>query len=178
MRKQKEKAPAQGSLFCRSGEESLPCCAILESMTDGVLTVDLDLRTDIPLLVKNFLDRLNAHKGKQVSGVSAEVLARLLKHSYPGNIRELENIVEHAYVLCRGTLIEERHLPHDFIEKTNRDSIRPADPAFPLDISEGNLIRETLKAQGGNRLKTARQLGLSRSTLWRKIKKHGLPKGS
>ena len=135
-------------------------------------------RTDIPLLVENCLGRLNAQKGKQVSGVSADVLTRLMNHSYPGNIRELENILEHAHVLCRGNLIEEMHLPHDFIEKTNRDFDRPAASDSPLNISEKNLIRETLKAQGGNRLKAARQLGLSRSTLWRKIKKHGLPRGS
>jgi PAS domain S-box-containing protein len=131
-------------------------------------------RTDIPLLVENCLARFNAHKGKQISGVSAGVLTRLMNHPFPGNIRELENILEHAYVLCRGTLIEERHLPNDFLAKTSRDSGRPTDQTFPLDVSERNLIRETLKAQGGNRIKTARQLGLSRSTLWRKIRKHGL----
>ncbi|MCK7512299.1 MAG: sigma 54-interacting transcriptional regulator [Desulfobacterales bacterium] len=131
-------------------------------------------RTDIPLLVENCLGRLNAHKGKQVSGISAEVLARLMNHSYPGNIRELENILEHAYVLCRGNLIEERHLPLDFMTKTNRDSGQPADPDSPLNVSERNLIRETLKTLGGNRVETARKLRLSRTTLWRKIKKHDL----
>jgi PAS domain S-box-containing protein len=144
----------------------------------NIIKIDLpplcERREDIPLLVESCLNRFSAQKGKQISGISADVLARLMNYPFPGNIRELENILEHAYVLCRGTLIEEKHLPYDFLEKTNRNSGLPADPAFPLDVSERNLIRETLKAQGGNRVNTARQLGLSRSTLWRKIKKHDL----
>ncbi|PIV05883.1 MAG: Fis family transcriptional regulator [Syntrophobacterales bacterium CG03_land_8_20_14_0_80_58_14] len=144
----------------------------------NIIKIDLpplcERREDIPLLVENCLSRFSAHKGKQLSGVSADVLARLMNYPFPGNIRELENILEHAYVLCRGTLIEEKHLPYDFLEKTNRDSGLPAVPDSPLAASERNLIRETLKEQGGNRVNTARQLGVSRTTLWRKIQKHGI----
>jgi len=71
-------------------------------------------------------------------------------------------------------LIGEKHIPYDFLEKTNRDSGLPAVPDSPLAASERNLIRETLKAEGGNRVNTARQLGVSRTTLWRKIQKHGI----
>jgi len=144
----------------------------------NIIKIDLpplcERRSDIPLLVENCINRFNAHKGKQISGVSADILARLMNYPFPGNIRELENILEHAYVLCRGTLIEEKHLPYDFLEKTNRDSGLPAVPDSPLASSERNLIRETLKAQGDSRVNTARQLGVSRSTLWRKIKKHDI----
>jgi len=146
----------------------------------NIIKIDLpplcERGTDIPLLVEHCLGRLNTHKGKQISGVSADVLARLMNYSFPGNIRELENILEHAYVLCRGSMVEEKHLPYDFLEKTNRDSGLPAVSDSPLAASERNLIRETLKTEGGNRMKTARQLGVSRSTLWRKIKKHDLPR--
>ena len=147
----------------------------------NIIKIDLlslcERREDIPLLVENCLSRFNAHKGKQLSGVSADVLARLMNYPFPGNIREPENILEHAYVLYRGTLIEEKHLPYDFLEKTNRDSGLPAVSDSPLAASERNLIRETLKAEGGNRVNTARQLGVSRTTLWRKIRKHGIRRG-
>jgi transcriptional regulator with PAS, ATPase and Fis domain len=144
----------------------------------NIIKIDLpplcERREDIPLLVENCLNRFNAQKGKQISGVSADVLARLMNYPFPGNIRELENILEHAYVLCRGSLIEEKHLPYDFLEKTNRDSGLPAGSDSPLADSERNLIREILKAKGGSRVNTARQLGVSRTTLWRKIKKHDI----
>lgn len=131
-------------------------------------------REDIPLLVENCLGRLNAQKGKAMTALSDGVLARLMNHAFPGNIRELENILEHAYVLCRGTLIEEKHLPHDFIAKTDRDAGGLPASDSPLDAAEGDLIRSTLAAQGGNRVETARRLGVSRSTLWRKLRKHGV----
>lgn len=143
----------------------------------NIVKIDLpplcERKKDIPLLVENCLNRLNAQKGKPISGVSDDVVARLMNHSFPGNIRELENILEHAYILCRGTLIEEKHLPRDFLEKTNRVPALPANTT-PLTVSERNLMRETLKEQEGNRIKMARRLGISRSTLWRKIRKHGI----
>jgi PAS domain S-box-containing protein len=131
-------------------------------------------REDIPLLVEHCLGRLTAQKGKAVSGVSDGVLARLMNHAFPGNIRELENILEHAYILCRGSVLEERHLPHDFIDRTDRAAILPKISESPLDAAEGDFLRQTLAAQGGNRIDTAHRLGISRSTLWRKLRKHGL----
>jgi transcriptional regulator with PAS, ATPase and Fis domain len=68
-------------------------------------------REDIPLLVDHFIARLNRLKGKDIAGISDEVLARLMEYDFPGNIRELENILEHAFVLCRGGLMETPHLP-------------------------------------------------------------------
>ena len=70
-----------------------------------------DRREDIPLLIEHFIAKFNRLQGKDVVGVSDEVLARLMEHDYPGNVRELENIIEHAFVLCRGALIELAHLP-------------------------------------------------------------------
>ena len=70
-----------------------------------------DRREDIPLLVEHFIAKFNRLQGKDVVSVSDEVLARLMEHDYPGNVRELENIIEHAFVLCRGALIELAHLP-------------------------------------------------------------------
>ncbi|HBH86613.1 MAG TPA: Fis family transcriptional regulator [Syntrophaceae bacterium] len=127
-------------------------------------------KEDIPLLTENFIARLKALKGKHIAGVSTEVMARLMNYSFPGNIRELENILEHACVLCRGVLIEEKHLPYDFLEKTNHDFTNSSTPT-PLVSSELKLIQEALREQGGHRMKTARQLGISRTTLWRKSRK-------
>jgi len=97
-----------------------------------------------------------------------------MNYPFPGNIRELENILEHASVLCHGALIEEKHLPHDFLAKTNRDDRILAEPPPTLASSEKEFIWKILKEQGGSRVNTARKLGISRTTLWRKIKKHDL----
>lgn len=70
-----------------------------------------DRREDIPLLVDHFLRRFNRLSGKEITGISPEVLSILMAYDFPGNVRELENIVEHATVLCRGALIEGQHLP-------------------------------------------------------------------
>ncbi len=130
-------------------------------------------KEDIPLLAESIMARLNAVKGRQIAGVSEGVMSRLMNHTYPGNIRELENILEHAYVLCREPLINEKHLPHDFLEKTGRDAAVPT-TLHPLASSEGQVLLKVLKAHGGSRLKTARHLGISRTSLWRKIRKYGI----
>ena len=68
-------------------------------------------REDIPLLVNHLIHKFNHLQGKDIAGVADEVMARLMNYEYPGNIRELENIIEQAFVLCRGGLIELHHLP-------------------------------------------------------------------
>ncbi|MBE9541603.1 MAG: sigma 54-interacting transcriptional regulator, partial [Proteobacteria bacterium] len=72
-------------------------------------------REDIPLLVDHFLERFNRLSGKEIAGVSQEVLSILMAYDFPGNVRELENIIEHATVLCQGGLIESQHLP-DYLQ--------------------------------------------------------------
>jgi len=68
-------------------------------------------REDIPLLVDHLVAKFNRMQGKDIAGVSIEVMARLMEHDFPGNVRELENIIEQAFVLCRGRIIEMHHLP-------------------------------------------------------------------
>jgi len=128
---------------------------------------------DIPLLVEHFITRLNALKEKNISGVSDEVMHLLMNYRFPGNIRELENLLEHAYVLCRGNLIETRHLPLEFVNKNSRFNNVHND-LKPLESSEALVIQEALKKFGGNRILAARELGIGRSTLWRKMKRYGL----
>lgn len=143
----------------------------------NVIKIDLpplcERTEDIPLLVEHFIARLNALKEKDISGVSDEVMHLLMNYRFPGNVRELENILEHAYVLCRGNLIETRHLPLEFVNKNSRFNNVHND-LKPLESSETLVIQEALKKCGGNKILAARELGIGRSTLWRKMKRYGL----
>ena len=132
-----------------------------------------DRREEIQLLVEHFVSRFNRLQQKNVSGVSEEVMAILLEHEFPGNIRELQNIVEHAFVLCRDGLIELRHLP-----ATLRARLRPQctshSGALSLKSLEKLHITEAIRRHGGNRKAAARALGIHVSTMFRKIKSLGI----
>ena len=125
-------------------------------------------REDIPLLVDHLITKFNSLQGKDIAGVSDEVMAALMEHDYPGNVRELENIIEQAFVLSRGGLIELNHLPPELrpVETDNRGASKP----MSLDSMEKFLIAEALRRYKGNRKKTAADLGINLSTLYRKIK--------
>ncbi len=124
-------------------------------------------REDIPLLVNHLTAKFNHLQGKDIAGVSDEVMARLMEHDYPGNVRELENILEQAFVLCRGGLIELNHLPPELRPTTTAG--RDEQP-MSLQAMEKFLISETLQRRKGNRIHAARDLGINVSTLYRKIK--------
>lgn len=125
-------------------------------------------REDIPLLVDHLIAKFNHLQGKDIAGVSDEVMARLMDHDYPGNVRELENIIEQAFVLCRGGVIELNHLPPELRPATTagRDESQP----MSLQAMERYLISETLGRRKGNRKAAARDLGINVSTLYRKMK--------
>jgi len=132
-----------------------------------------DRREDIPLLLSHFIARFNRLQGKAIVGVSDEVMGILMEHDFPGNVRELENIVEHAFVLCRGGLIEMRHLPPEFRrELTGQPGL--AGPAATLREFEAMHIRDAVRRHGGNRTAAARELGINPSTLFRKVKALGI----
>jgi PAS domain S-box-containing protein len=137
-----------------------------------------DRREDIPLLIEHFIAKFNRLQGKDVVGVSDEVLGRLMEYDYPGNVRELENIIEHAFVLCRGGLVELHHLPPNVRGKSTAETI-PSIAAMTLEAMERLLISDALRRNGGNRTAAARQLGIDPSTLFRKVKALGieLPEG-
>ena len=125
-------------------------------------------REDIPLLIDHIVSKFNQLQGKDIEGVSEEVIARLMEYDYPGNVRELENILEQAFVLCRDRIIELHHLPAE---------LRPVVPGnysgpgpMSLESMEKLLIREALRRHKSNRTKAARQLGINPSTLYRKMK--------
>lgn len=129
-------------------------------------------REDIPLLVDHMVARFNRLQGKDIAGVSEQVLACLMNHDYPGNVRELENIIEQAFVLCRGGIIELNHLPPEL-----RPAVGPsAERTQPMTLGdmEKLFINEALQRRNGNRTLAARDLGIDVSTLYRKIKTLGI----
>jgi transcriptional regulator with PAS, ATPase and Fis domain len=134
-------------------------------------------REDIPLLIDHFLEQFNVRMGKNISGVTAEVLRCLMEYPFPGNVRELENAIEHACVLCRSRHIEIEHLPPEIRETVGAatDKVAPTADSLPvLRSTEIQLIRKTLAKHDGNRLEAARELGLHKTTLWRKMKRYGI----
>ena len=125
-------------------------------------------REDIPLLVDHLLAKFNRLQGKAITGVSIEAMAQLMEYDFPGNVRELENIIEQAFVLCRGEIIELHHLPPE-LRPAVESSDGEAGP-MSLEAMEKSLIAETLRRYAGNRKSAARVLGINTSTLYRKIK--------
>jgi len=131
-------------------------------------------REDISLLVDHFVEKFNLKMGKNLSGVSHEVMAFLMRYDFPGNVRELENIIEHAFVMCKGEVIEVRHLPTELIDRSKEALSEEKEVDRPLQMAEAESIRKALERNRGNRLRTARELGIDRTTLWRKIKRYGI----
>jgi transcriptional regulator with PAS, ATPase and Fis domain len=121
---------------------------------------------DIPPLADAFLRRISATRGKVVEGVSRSALRRLMNHDYPGNVRELENILEHGYVLCTGRRIEEDDLPDWLLDQADG-----GDGMMSLEELEAAFIRDVLARNRWNRTDTARDLGIHKTTLHRKIRK-------
>ncbi len=127
---------------------------------------------DIPLLVKHFITVFNEKFGKAISQLSQDAMDVLIDYSWPGNVRQLEHAIEHAFIHCTGRTIHVHHLPDDV-----NHSNGVLKPTFminknPLLKMEQDVIIETLRQNKGNRRKTADALGISRITLWRKMKKH------
>lgn len=120
-------------------------------------------KEDIPLLVSHFIQRFSKKFSKNIMNASAEVLGRFMQYNWPGNIRELEHVIEHGCILCRNGIITDICLPRDFMEQS-RDIQKETDPA-----GEKERIILALKKAGGNKAKAARFLGISRRTMYRKI---------
>jgi PAS domain S-box-containing protein len=126
---------------------------------------------DIPLLVDHFRSRLNAETGKQIEAVDDAVLNMLMRHDFPGNIRELENMLQHAFVLCKDSIIRPEHMPK---ELTMNVHITADQGPLSLDQLERHAIKGALLDNADNRAATARQLGIDPSTLYRKMKRFGI----
>ena len=130
-------------------------------------------REDIPLLARHFLERAAPLMGKPVREIGDETLALLKAYDYPGNVRELENIIERGVALCQGETLTAAHLPDDLRDLTIR-AFRKKDGRVPsLDEQEKAYILWVLEEAGGNQTLAAQMLGIDRVSLWRKLKKYG-----
>ena len=131
-------------------------------------------KEDIPLLVRHLLAMHCQQLGRDLHGFSPAALRILAAHDYPGNIRELSNVVEQAVALAAGPVIE----PHDLPEKLQRYETEEAlSPSARLAAAEREVILERLQARGGNLGMVAQDLGISRTTLWRRMKEHKIETG-
>jgi len=133
-----------------------------------------DRRDDLPLLIPHIIRKLYAASEKPPPTLSQEVMRMLLNYDYPGNIRELENILEHASIICRGDVIRPEHLPVSLQDRTLFRSNPPPASHTAEDARERDRIIRMLKRHGGHRGKTARSLGIDRTTLWRRMKRLGI----
>jgi PAS domain S-box-containing protein len=143
----------------------------------NVIRLDLpplrERKEDIPMLVKHFIGRFNRLRNRSVTGISQEALSLLMFHDYPGNIRELENIIEHAFVLCPEKEISIPCLPENLWISSQQEPLHRTMEAT-LKSMEAEVILDALERNGNNRLVTARELGIHKSTLFRKIKALGI----
>lgn len=130
-------------------------------------------RDDIPLLARHFLNRIAGGQGKKVERFSPDAMRLLLDHPWAGNVRELENTIEHAAVLAKGERIEPVHFPST-LQKAPLPS-RSSGPPTMLE-HEAKLLHETMEVCGWNKKEAARRLGISRSTLYEKLKKYRIAK--
>ncbi|WP_419661803.1 two component system response regulator, sigma54-specific [Desulfosarcina variabilis str. Montpellier] len=134
-----------------------------------------DRRGDLPLLIRHIARSLCAARGVTPPAISKAAMQVLLNYDYPGNVRELENILEHALIICREAVIHPDHLP-DYVRQGKPAKKKPPAQIVPATspTAEHQRILDALEKTGGHRLKAARELGMERTTLWRKMKKYGI----
>ncbi|MEK6690776.1 MAG: sigma-54 dependent transcriptional regulator [Nitrospirota bacterium] len=131
-------------------------------------------RDDIPLLSYYFLKKYTTLMKKDITEISQDVISILMNYDFPGNVRELENIIERGVALSNGNTIEVAHLPQDLKELSIR-TFRKKEGKIPsLEEQEEAYIKWVLKEVGGNKTLAAQVLGIDRVSLWRKLKRYGL----
>ncbi|MDP3694708.1 MAG: helix-turn-helix domain-containing protein [Desulfocapsaceae bacterium] len=128
---------------------------------------------DIPLLIEHFVTLIATQFGKPVPKIDSSFLNALLSYSFPGNIRELQNIIERAVALAREPVLTARDLPPDLFFTDTRP-LPPEKTSSQLKIFEQEHIYEVYRRTGFNQTETAQQLGISRTTLWRRLKELNL----
>jgi PAS domain S-box-containing protein len=132
------------------------------------------MREAIPPIISQIVRRYNTLEGKAIEGLSAEALDILMRYPFPGNLRELDNIIHHAHVLCKASRIKREHLP-DRIIRPKRTSLPPVtgENTKRMEDVEREVIQAALTRNRWNRKKTAQELGIDRTTLWRKMRRMG-----
>src|ERR1700741_2809527 len=139
-----------------------------------------DHKDDIPLLVEYILVDVNEKHGKHVRGIGAEVMDIFMSHTWPGNIRELRNVLERSTIMCEKDLITRACLPDEFGKSATKSPSDLSTIRFPVgttvDAMERELILQTLQATGNNKTRAAELLGVSLKTLHNKLKEYGSEK--
>jgi PAS domain S-box-containing protein len=134
-----------------------------------------DRMDDLPKLTTHFIEKFNALFKKKIKQFSSNAFEILKEYNWPGNIRELENVVEHSFVLCPGEIIQVEHLPTRIREsKSDGQTISQKPEMKSFDDAEKEILIKILRNNSGSRIKTAKELGINTSTLWRKMKKYDL----
>lgn len=134
-----------------------------------------DRKEDIPLLVGRFIQKFNLQFGKSIKGLAEEAAKLLIEKDYLGNIRELENVIEHAFVLCHNDIIDIKHFPNEFTKiNLNNDILDLSHPKDIINNTEKEIILKALEKYKYNKNLTAKNLDMHPATLWRKMKKLGL----
>jgi DNA-binding NtrC family response regulator len=158
---------------------------VLQAVTDGTFRQDLYFRLnviaihipplaqrigDVPLLVEHFQRKFSLQMGKQVTAISTEALDCLQNHTFPGNVRELENIIERGVAIASGDTLQLEHLPPHLHGNTLPTFQKHRGRFMTLEEQEQVYIRWVLEEVGGNQTVAAQTLGINRSSLWRKLK--------
>ncbi len=130
-------------------------------------------KEDIPLLINHFIKRFNHLKNKNIKGISNEALSFLMRHDFPGNIRELENIIEYAFILCHDDVIQLQHLPEQFQPHI---ALYPETVGYSLNAIQKRALEQALQRNHWKKMATARELGSDKGTLRRMIQRLGIKK--
>ena len=130
-------------------------------------------RSDIPLLAESFFRRIRLKNDRSIDAISNPAMEALMNYSWPGNVRELKSALEYGFVTCNGSIIEPHHLPPDVFLNHKADPINEKISVNRDEIQKNRLV-DALKQTGGNQTKAARILGVSRITVWNRMKKYGI----
>lgn len=145
----------------------------------NVITIKLppliERRCDIPLLAEYFIQRFNDRYGKAITGIDQQTMEVLLSYDFPGNIRELENIIEHAFIFCKNNTITLEHLPDSIKNKASSGNDSKALSGIRSFAElERMYLKTILDDSGGCKVKAAEKLGIHKTTLFRKLKQLGI----
>lgn len=135
-----------------------------------------DRQEDMELLTNNIIEKYNREFGKKVTGISSEVYRILIKHAWPGNIRELERVLSYSFDFIEEEIIQVHHLPVYLKKAVTSETKKNKKTTlkFILDETERNTIMQAIQQNGGNKVKAAQQLGISRASLYQKLEKYNL----
>jgi transcriptional regulator with PAS, ATPase and Fis domain len=144
----------------------------------NVITISLpnlnERRCDIPILCEHFIDRYNFRYNKAVKEISKDAMEIILSYNFPGNIRELENVIEHAFIFCKESVIEPRHLPMALKNIDEKEVGQDLSSIGNFEELEKMFIKSIITECNGDKNRAALRLGVHRATLFRKIRQYGL----